>query len=208
MSEIRTATVLETTPGERFHTVYAEAELPLGALPGQWGAFHTDLPNPLKPGQTLRRAWSFAELEGELRFRLFVATVGPSTRWLATQGAGVALRFTGPWGSRFKLDDGQGPAAFFAAGSGISPVGAMVDACVARGRPVQLLWETAEPSMPARLDAWRAAGVVVDVGPRLAPVRTEATWWLAGDGPRLDEVNDRLGAPPERVERFYTPAPS
>jgi NAD(P)H-flavin reductase len=205
MPEIKTATVLTSEPaGPGFHTLVAEAHAPLAALPGQWGAFHTEIPNPEKPGQTLRRAWSFAQI-GETRFRLFVATVGPATRWLAARKPGDSLPFTGPWGSRFRLDDGVGPAGFFAAGSGISPIGAMVDACIARGRPARLLWETAFPTMPERIAAWRAAGVDVEVGSLLRPVGPE-TWWFAGDGARLDEV---VGdAPAERIERFYTPRPA
>ncbi|MFZ5478172.1 MAG: hypothetical protein ACOZNI_15505 [Myxococcota bacterium] len=202
MSEAKTATVVsvEALPG--YLTLVAEAST--GALPGQWGAFWTDLPNPVKPGEVLKRAWSFAEI-GEARFRLFVATVGPGTEWLATRRPGDGLKFTGPWGSRFRLDDGDGLAAFYAAGSGISPVGAMVDACVARGRPARLFWETAAPAMHDRLERWRAAGVEVVVGSRLVPAGP-GTWWFAGDGARLDAV---VGdAPPERVERFHTPRPA
>lgn len=204
MSEVQSATVVASEPaGAGFHTLLAEAHAPLDALPGQWGAFHTDVPNPAKPGHTLRRAWSFAEI-GAARFRLFVATVGPCTEWLATQTAGATLRFTGPWGARFRLDDGDGPVGLFAAGSGIAPIGAMVDACVARGRPVHLLWETPSPAMPDRLAAWKERGVRVEVGVRLTPT-DGALWWFAGDGARLDEVVG--AAPPERVERFYTPRP-
>lgn len=207
MAEIHTATVLSSEPaGPGFHMVVANAHAPLAALPGQWGAFHTDIPNPEKPGQTLRRAWSFAEI-GETRFRLFVATVGPATRWLAARKPGDALPFTGPWGSRFRLDDGVGPVGFFAAGSGISPIGAMVDSCIARGRPARLLWETPVASMLERVDAWKAAGVRVDISPQLSPRPDDATWWLAGDGARLDEVESLFSPTPERIERFYTPPP-
>lgn len=208
MAEIHAATVVSSEPaGPGFHMVVAEAHASLTALPGQWGAFHTDIPNPEKPGQTLRRAWSFAEIS-ESRFRLFVATVGPATRWLASRAPGDSLPFTGPWGSRFRLDDGDGPVGFFAAGSGISPIGAMVDACLSRGRPVRLLWETPTVSMVRRIDAWKAAGVQVEVGARLSPRPDDATWWLAGDGARLDEVEGLFCPPPERVERFYTPKPA
>jgi len=208
MAEIFTATVVSSEPaGLGFHMVVAEVRVPFAALPGQWGAFHTDLPNPEKPGQTLRRAWSFAEI-GTSRFRLFVATVGPATRWLAARSPGDTLSFTGPWGSRFRLDDGDGPVGFFAAGSGISPIGAMVDACIARGRRARLLWETPSPSMLERVEAWKTAGVHVEVAPRLHPQPDGATWWLAGDGARLDEVESVFSPTPERIERFYTPKPA
>lgn len=208
MADIRAATVLSSEPaGPGFHMVVAEAHAPLTALPGQWGAFHTDIPNPEKPGQTLRRAWSFAEIDG-LRFRLFVATVGPATRWLTARVPGDALPFTGPWGSRFRLDEGDGPVGFFAEGSGISPIGAMVDACIARGRPAHLLWETPAASMSERVAGWNAAGVRVEIGPRLAPRPDETTWWLAGGGERLDHVERLFSPTPERIERFYTPRPA
>jgi len=208
MPEVQAATVLASEPaGAGYHLVVAEAHVPHGALPGQWGAFHTDIPNPEKPGQTLRRAWSFAEI-GETRFRLLVALVGPATRWLASRVPGDALPFTGPWGSRFRLDDGTGPVGFFAAGSGISPIASMIDACVARGRPARLAWETTAPSMLDRVAGWRAAGVEVEVGVRLSPRPDGAPWWLAGDGARLDEVEPLFCPPPERIERFYTPKPA
>lgn len=207
MPEIRTATVLHSYPAcPGFHIIVASADGPLGALPGQWGAFHTDVPNPAKPGEVLRRAWSFASVD-ETRFRLYVAVVGAGSRWLADRTAGQTLRFTGPWGTRFRLDEGEGPAAFFAVGSGISPIGAMIDACLARGRRARLLWETPEPAMKWRLERWADAGVAIEVGARLDPRPDDATWWLAGDGARLDEVLPRFDAPPERVERFYTPRP-
>lgn len=202
MPELKSATVLSSESLGSFHMVVAEAAT--GALPGQWGAFWTDIPNPAKPGEVLKRAWSFAEI-GPTWFRLFVACVGPGTEWLATRRPGDTLRYTGPWGSRFLLDDGDAPVAFFAAGSGISPIGTMVDASVARGRPARVLWETPTPAMPERLDRWRAAGVRVEVGPRLQPTGP-GPWWFAGDGARLDEV---VGdTPAERVERFYTPRPT
>lgn len=208
MAEIHVATVLSSEPaGPGFHMVVAETAAAFSALPGQWGAFHTDLPNPEKQGQTLRRAWSFAEI-GATRFRLLVATVGPATRWLATRVPGDSLPFTGPWGSRFRLDDGVGPAGFFAAGSGISPIGTMVDACIARGRSARLMWDTPAPSMLDRVAGWKAAGVQVEIGSRLSPRPDDATWWLAGDGARLDEVEPLFSPTPERIERFYTPAPA
>ncbi len=206
MPEIKQALILESAPaGPGYHALLADAETDLGALPGQWAAFHTDLPNAQKPGDVLRRAWSFAELSGPRRFRLFVAVVGPCTRWLAASAPGERLRFTGPWGSRFRLDEDPGPATFFAVGSGISPIGAMVDAALAAGRACRLLWERPTPMLEEKLGAWEAAGAQVQVGARLEPRPDGARWWLAGDGPRIDEVLTIIDAPPERVERFYTP---
>ncbi len=202
MPEVKLATIVSSEAVGGYQLVVAEAAT--GALPGQWGAFWTELPNPAKPGEVLKRAWSFAEI-GDTQFTLLVARVGPGTEWLAARQPGDSLRYTGPWGSRFRLDEGTGPVSFFAAGSGISPIGAMVDACVARGRAARLLWETTTPAMPARLDRWRAAGVQVEVGPRLDP-SGPGPWWFAGEGVRLDEV---VGdTPPERVERFFTPRPA
>ncbi|MFZ5480791.1 MAG: hypothetical protein ACOZNI_28785 [Myxococcota bacterium] len=207
MPEIRHATVLESTPlGPGYHTFVLESETPLGARPGQWAAFWSDIPNPAKPGEPYKRAWSFTELDGDRRFRLLVATVGLCTRWLVEQPVGARIRFTGPWGSRFLLDEGDAPASFFATGSGISPVGALVDACVARGRKARLYWETSEVPIRARVARWRSAGVEVDVAPRLDP-EGDGTWWLAGDGGRIDEVVPRLGGT-AIVERFFTPRPA
>jgi ferredoxin-NADP reductase len=204
VTEIHSATIVESEPaGPGFHTVVGELAAPVAVVAGQWGAFHTGVPNPVKVGEVPRRAWSFAEIDG-CRFRLLVALVGPGTTWLSERRPGDELRFSGPWGTRFRLDEGVAPASFFASGSGIAPIGAMVDACIAAGRPARLLWETSARSLHDRIAGWRRAGVAVDIAPRLEP-DGDGTWWFAGDGPRLDEV---VGdAPPERVERFYTPAP-
>lgn len=208
MPEVKTALIVESAPaGPGFHALTADCAAELGASPGQWAAFHTGVPNPDKPGEVLRRAWSFARLEGPRRFRLLVAVVGPATRWLSERVPGETLRFTGPWGSRFRLDDEPGPATFFAAGSGISPIGALLDAALAEGRPCRLLWERPTPMLEERLSAWERAGVQVQVGVRLEISPDGARWWMAGDGDRLDEALGQVSAPPERVERFYTPRP-
>lgn len=206
MSEVRPAHVHAVERFGDFVLVRARAEREVGALPGQWGAFHTDLPNALKPGQTLRRAWSFAEVDG-VDFALFVVVVGSCTRWLAERRPGDALPFTGPWGSRFRLD-GDDSVGFFAAGSGISAVAPMVDACVASGRRAALVWDDDGDALESRLTRWSAAGVEVRRGPGASPAEDARRWWYAGDGARVDAVLAGRDVPPERIERFYTPAPA
>jgi hypothetical protein len=205
MAEARLAQIHSVEHFGSFALVHAAAEEAVGALPGQWGAFHTELPNPLKPGQKLRRAWSFAEVEGAA-FALFVAVVGPGTRWLAERRPGDVLPFTGPWGSRFRLD-GDDAVGFFAAGSGISAVAPMVDACVARGRPAKLVWDYEGDALSGRLERWQALGVAVVQGRGAAPPEDDRRWWYAGDGARVDAVLAGRAVPPERIERFYTPVP-
>jgi NAD(P)H-flavin reductase len=205
MAELHHARVLRSeAAGDGLWTVEAVAEADVGALPGQWGAFHTDLPNPAKPGQTLRRAWSFLRVDGS-QFELLVAVVGTGTRWLAERRPGDALPFTGPWGSRFVLD-GDDAVGFYAAGSGVSAVATMVDAAVSAGRPVRFVWDRTS-GLEHRLAAWRAAGVEVELG---ATEVQEASrrWWYAGDGERLDAVLAGRDVPATRVERFYTPRPA
>lgn len=207
MAEIRQATVLrvaEPIPG--FVLVEARADGTVGALPGQWGAFHTPIPNPQKTGQTLRRAWSFAAVQGD-HFGLFVATVGPGSRWLSTLRPGDTVPFTGPWGSRFVLDAGADPVGFYAAGSGISAVATMVDAACAAGRDCRLAWNLPAHAWAERVQGWRAVGVRVDTGPAAMPGGDGRRWWYAGDGPLVDRALEGLDVPPARVERFYTPAP-
>jgi NAD(P)H-flavin reductase len=205
MAELRHAQVLRSeATGDGLWIVEAVAESDLGALPGQWGAFHTDLPNPLKPGQNLRRAWSFARLDGA-RFELLVAVVGPCTRWLAARRPGDALPFTGPWGTRFALD-GDDAVGFYAAGSGISAVATMVDAAVRAGRPVRLAWDR-RAGLERRIADWRAAGVEVELGADRVD-ESARRWWYAGDGERLDAVLAGREVPLHRVERFYTPRPT
>lgn len=187
---------------------YADLWLDVGSPPlvraGQWISVHTTLPHPEKPGQVVKRAWSVAEADGG-RWRLFVATVGPASCWLAERSPGEMLRFTGPWGSRFLLDEGHGPVGLFAIGSGISPIGAMVDEAMQAGRPVLLRWETPHCTMEDRLDRWARRGVEVQVGPRLPDPEGDRPWWFAGDGTRIDEL--RGDTPPSRIERFYERPP-
>lgn len=183
---------------------------PHGAAAGQYLILHTDLPNPDKPGQVLKRAYSFAGLPAPDRFELTVATPGPTSRWLAARQPGDTLGYSGPWGSRFLLA-GEGEVAFFATGSGLSPVGALLDAALAAGRPARLWWQTAHAYQPERLARWRTAGVQIEVGPALSPSQHEADWFLAGDGAEIERVQALLaGLPSERVrvERFFTPRPA
>jgi ferredoxin-NADP reductase len=180
------------------------------AKAGQYVVIHSDVPNPEKPGQVLKRAWSFARFFEDGTFDLLFARVAATSGWLAGRAPGDTVRFTGPWG-RFLLDDGAGPVACFATDTAISPVGAIVDAALATGRPVRLWWQTAEDWLPERIAAWRDAGVDVIVGASLAVESDPAArWFLAGNGAAIEAQTERLGSvPPERiqVERFFTPRP-
>lgn len=205
MSEVHRARVLRSEAvGDGLWMVEAVAESDVLASPGQWGAFHTDLPNPAKEGQTLRRAWSFARVDGR-HFDLVVAVVGTCTRWLGERRPGDGLSFTGPWGSRFVLD-GDDPVGFYAAGSGISAVAMMVDAAVRANRPVRFAWDR-RVGLEGRIAAWRSAGVEVELG-AIAVEEGSRRWWYAGDGERVDSVLAGRDVPPTRVERFYTPRPA
>lgn len=209
MAELKQARVLASEPlaGGLHHLVCA-AEAPLGARAGQWLAIATDVPHPDKPGDVLRRAWSLAAIHAD-RFELLVAVVGPGTRYLASRRADDTIRFTGPWGTKFTLDDGAHPVGLYATGSGISPIGALADAALAAGREVALWWDTAEvPGVVARrIEGWRTAGATVVTGPGARPDvdMPGAAWWLAGDYARLEPVAAVVaaGAHGVRVERFY-----
>lgn len=199
MSEARLAQVRAT----RRDGAYLDVELEVGSPPsfraGQWLAVHTALPHPDKPGQTLKRAWSIAQAEGSC-WRLFVAVVGPASTWLAARRPGELLRFTGPWGTRFGLDEGEEPVGLYAIGSGISPIGALADHALRQGRAVRLRWETPHEALKERLRAWAAAGVELEVGPHPAAPEADRPWWFAGPGPRVDELCG--DAPISRIERF------
>lgn len=210
MAEVKQARVLASEPlaGGLHHLVCA-GENTLDGRAGQWLAVATDVPHPEKPGDVLRRAWSLAAVRDE-RFELLVAVVGPGTRYLASRRAGDTLRFTGPWGTKFTLDEGTHPVGLYATGSGISPTGALADAALAAGRQVALWWDTVEvPGVLAtRIEGWRAAGAVVVTGPGARPRGFNlpgAAWWLAGDFARLEPLAATLApqAHSVRVERFY-----
>lgn len=209
MAEVKFARVLAAEPmAGGLHHLVCEAESPLNGRAGQWLAVATEVPHPLKPGDVLRRAWSLAAIQGD-RFELIVAVVGDCTAWLAARQAGDRISFTGPWGTKFLLDEGTHPVGLFATGSGISPIAALADAALSAGRPVALWWDTAEvpPRVAQRIAAWRIAGAQVVAGPGITPTtHTNAAWWLAGDAARLEPIAaavapHAVGAP--RVERFY-----
>ncbi len=210
MAEPKYARVLASEPlAGGLHHLLCEAEGPLGGRAGQWLAIATEIPNPEKPGDVLRRAWSLAAIDGQ-RFELLVAVVGACTSWLATRRAGDTLRYTGPWGTKFTLDEGAHPVGLYATGSGISPIAALADAALLAGRPVALWWDTPEvPGLLARrIEGWRAAGAVVVAGLGAQPWdynQLGAAWWLAGDFARLELAASALAphAHSVRVERFH-----
>lgn len=210
MAEVKQARVLASEPlAGGLHHLLCAAEAPLGARAGQWLAIATDVLHPDKPGDVLRRAWSLAAIHDD-RFELLVAVVGPGTRYLASRRAGDILRYTGPWGTKFTLDEGTHPVGLSATGSGISPVGALADAALAAGRSVALWWDSAEVpgALARRIDGWRAAGATVVTGLGAQPRDFDlpgAAWWLAGDSSRLEPLAATLTpqAHSVRVERFY-----
>lgn len=210
MAEPRYARVLASEPlGGGYHRVVCRAEASLDGRAGQWLAVATDLPHPQKPGEGLRRAWSLAALDGD-RFELLIAVVGPGSSWLAARRAGDALRFTGPWGAKFTLDEGPHGVGLYATGSGLSPIAALADAALAADRATAIWWDTAAvpDGLADRIAGWRARGARVVAGPGARPAGEEVPgvgWWLAGDGARLAAVAADLTptARSVRVERFY-----
>ncbi|MDP2311948.1 MAG: hypothetical protein Q8P41_03520 [Pseudomonadota bacterium] len=208
--DVHTATVLDRADLGPAVLLRCASIATRDAKPGQYVVIHSDVPNPEKPGQVLKRAWSFARFAADGSFELLFARVAATSGWLAERVPGDTFRFTGPWG-RFLLDEGTSPVACFATDTAISPVGALVDAALAAGRPVRLWWQTEQDWLPERIVAWRAAGAVVEVGPDVTPEPDpDARWFLAGDGAAIERMTALLGSvPAERVhvERFFTPRP-
>lgn len=208
MPEVKTATVQAQrwlTPG--IAEIQLEAAEDPGLQPGQYLVARTTLPHPERAGDVVKRAWSPARVQGR-RFSLIVAAVGASSRWLAEQQPGVTLSYSGPWG-RFLLDAHPGPAAFFATGTGLSPVGELLDGALAAGRPATLYWQTPAIYHEDRLEDWRRRGVVLRVGPQVeVEDQADASWFLAGDGACIEAAASRLSSPRIYTERFFTPRPA
>lgn len=208
--DVHTATILSRSDLGAAVSLRCASVATRDAKPGQYVVIHSDVPNPDKPGQVLKRAWSFARFFDDGTFELLFARVAATSDWLAGRAPGDTVRFTGPWG-RFLLDDGAGPVACFATDTAISPVGAIVDAALATGRPVRVWWQAAQDWLPERVAGWRASGAVVIVGSEVAvEADPSARWFLAGNGAAIEAQVARLGGvPPERiqVERFFTPRP-
>lgn len=218
MAEVREAVVVGVDVVEGgLHRLVLRPPPGVPARAGQWLAVATDLPHPQKPSDVLRRAWSLAAIHGEDAWELLVAVVGPGTEWLARRVVGERLAFTGPWGTKFTLPDGAHPVALVATGSGISPIGALVDAALGEGRAAALWWDHGVSELggevptvlAARIEGWRAAGVTVTIGalPAADQHADGVEWWLAGDGGRLDGLAAALterGAT-VHLERFFGP---
>lgn len=185
---------------------------------GNYLIVRTTLPNPAKPGDVHRRAYSLANTAGEDgRFELLIQTVGPRSAWMAERSIGDRLEFSGPWGKSFRMqqEDDWERVCLVATGSGISPIQAIAQERVAQQQAgtTQLWWQP--EGLGLALDPLQSAGVSVtaeDQACAQVPADPRALYFLAGDGAALLPLSARLqaeGVPAEqlRVEYFFNRPP-
>lgn len=204
--------------GGGVHRVHCLADEPLHHVAGNYVILRSTVPNPAKPGEVLKKAYSISSAPDPAspqRFHFTIVDVGAMSAWLASQGADDRVEFSGPWGRRFRAqpDDPEGPVHLFATGTGFSPVGAMA---ITRSRtgaaPVCVWWQTEHAYDEAVLAALkRDPRFSITVGPDVAgavPAEPEALYFFAGDGAVIVPLCERLeqaGVPGEqlRTEFFF-----
>jgi len=143
MSEVRRARVVVArlrTPSVREVTFRMLEPTTLPRRAGQYILLHAEGP----VGAVVKRAYSIASAPHDPnRFRLCVKRIpgGPASTYIHTLAEGAEVRFTGPWG-KFVVEDEVQELALVATGTGISAVGALLEAELSSGRvrPVRLLW--------------------------------------------------------------------
>ncbi|MFT5587562.1 MAG: hypothetical protein ACI9VR_005172 [Cognaticolwellia sp.] len=185
---------------------------------GNYLIVRTTLPNPAKPGDVHRRAYSLAALpDADGGFELLIQSVGERSAWMSELREGARLEYSGPWGKFFKAQatDPWERVCLVATGSGISPIQAMAQARVAGGQAAatQLWWRS--EGLGLSLESLRADGLSVVEGEQVCeqvPADPKALYFLAGDGAALIPLCARLqaaGVPSEqlRVEYFFNRPP-
>lgn len=208
--------------GGDVHRLHCRADEPLGHVAGNYVILRSTLSHPSKPGDVLKRAFSISSApdpSDPLRFCFTVLSVGPTSAWLTQRREGDRLEFSGPWGKKFRAQDGDvdGPVHLFATGTGFSPIGAMaVDRRGAGSAPICLWWQTEHHYDADILAALRAdPRFSVTVGHDVAdtvPADPEALYFLAGDGAAIVPICERLideGVPAGqlRTEYFFNKPP-
>lgn len=196
---VRVTRVIDETDDTRTFELAGE----LAYVPGQFIVVHVPLAVPVK------RCYSISRADGTLA--ITVKRQGVASTWLhAHATAGSELRIDPPAG-QFVLGVGDRPLACFAAGSGITPIIALVEEAVRRGRRVTLVYanrDRAQVIFRARLEALadRITLVMHDDTERgridedaLAPY-VDAEVYACGPPGFLDLV-ERV-APHARTERF------
>lgn len=114
-------------------------------VPGQFIAVHVPLARPVK------RCYSISRADGSLA--ITVKRQGAASSWLhANALVGTELRVEPPAG-RFVLGASSRPLVCLAAGTGITPIIALVEAALATDRQVTLVYAYREPIFRARLAA-------------------------------------------------------
>ncbi|HET9847757.1 MAG TPA: dihydroorotate dehydrogenase electron transfer subunit [Candidatus Dormibacteraeota bacterium] len=159
---IDTAVVLDrTTPMAGAVELVVSHQSAAAIEPGQFfqigvGAAHTLLRRPYSA------AWS-SRSSGRVGFIFNV--VGAGSAWLANRHAGHELDLLGPLGRGFDLE-GDGPAVCIAGGLGVAVFPGVVEALVARGRPVAMLLgaRTAAQLLPEERFAGAEVLVATDDG--------------------------------------------
>ncbi len=211
----RITEVLELIPG--LVELRCRAEEPLVYAGGAYIIARTDLPNPEKPGEVIKRAWSLAELPDPAdpcAFTVRVDVCGEASRWLAGRSPGDPLLFSGPWGRKFRFfEEDRGPVHLVATGTGLSPIGTLAAERLRDAQApgsVSLWWQTDRPYRLGDLEALAADerfGVCVGSGALAqVPIEPEALYFLAGDGALLAPLAARLaaaGVPAGRLRTEY-----
>lgn len=204
---LRIARVADETADTR--TFVFDGELPHRA--GQFVVVH--VPAGVVP---LKRCYSLCGANGELA--ITVKRQGAASAWLHEHATvGMKLRVDPPCG-RFVLDDtATRPLACFAAGSGITPVIALVEAAMRTQRRITVFYasrDRASAIFRGRLEALAGIGLTMhydDVSGIIDASRLDigrdADLYACGPAGFLDVVEqaaDRIGIPAERrhTERF------
>ena len=223
MAKTSWATVNRSVPlGDGVSRVFCTAELDFNHVAGNYVILRSDIPNPEKPGEPLKRAYSISnppDANDPRGFHFTVSRVGPVSDWLIGRSAGDRIEFSGPWGKKFRAlpEDAPGPVHLVATGTGFSPIGAMaLDRCAHGRNRVGVWWQTDEAYDPMALDELaKSERFEVTVGPDAldaVPVDVGALYFLAGDGALLIPLEDRLlaaGVPATavRTEYFFNKRP-
>ena len=208
--------------GDGVTRIHCLADNDLLHVAGNYVILRSTVPNPEKPGEVLKRAYSISSApdpENPRSFHFTIVDVGETSSWLSQREQGDRVEFSGPWGKKFraKPDDPEVPVHLIATGTGFSPIGAMaVDRSRTGGLPVTVWWQTVHDYDQDVVNALRSnERFSIHIGSSVVdevPPESNALYFLAGDGAVIVPLCEKLsanGVPKEniRTELFFNKPP-
>lgn len=151
-------------PGHQV-TTFGDAEMAVGALPGQFFQIRLSGPAaPFLPRPLSIFDWDLDDAGRPVGFKVLYKVVGEGTTCLSVLEPGETVAATGPLGNSFELPEVAARSLLVAGGIGIAPFKAFVVRCIAQGADpteIELLYGARTKELLVCVEDFEALGVRV-----------------------------------------------